>query len=211
MDEKIIVKGQLKNSSLLCALLPIIGIVFTLVYDIIVLINDFSRFRSKYSDHQFSNSLNYAFGFNNGANMIFYPLIFVLIIIAFIIYIRMLKVEITVTDKRVYGKTATGKRVDLPLDSISSVGTSIFSGLTVRTSSGGIKFVMLKNRDELHETISKLLIERQEKEKPAVTTTIRQEIPRSNADELKKYKELFDSGIITQEEFNAKKKQLLGL
>jgi predicted Zn-dependent peptidase len=33
----------------------------------------------------------------------------------------------------------------------------------------------------------------------------------SNADELKKYKELLDAGIITQEEFDAKKKQLLGL
>ena len=33
----------------------------------------------------------------------------------------------------------------------------------------------------------------------------------SNADELKKYKELFDGGVITQEEFDAKKKQLLGL
>lgn len=31
------------------------------------------------------------------------------------------------------------------------------------------------------------------------------------ADELKKYKELLDSGVITQEEFVAKKKQLLGL
>lgn len=31
------------------------------------------------------------------------------------------------------------------------------------------------------------------------------------ADELKKFKELLDSGIITQEEFDAKKKQLLGL
>lgn len=33
----------------------------------------------------------------------------------------------------------------------------------------------------------------------------------SPVDELKKYKELFDEGIITQEEFTAKKKQLLGL
>lgn len=33
----------------------------------------------------------------------------------------------------------------------------------------------------------------------------------SPADELKKYKELMDMGIITQEEFDAKKKQLLGL
>lgn len=33
----------------------------------------------------------------------------------------------------------------------------------------------------------------------------------SNADEIKKYKELLDMGIISQEEFEAKKKQLLGL
>ncbi len=33
----------------------------------------------------------------------------------------------------------------------------------------------------------------------------------SNADELKKYKDLLDSGAITQEEFDAKKNQLLGL
>ena len=33
----------------------------------------------------------------------------------------------------------------------------------------------------------------------------------SSADELKKFKELLDSGIISQEEFNAKKKELLGI
>lgn len=43
----------------------------------------------------------------------------------------------------------------------------------------------------------------------AAPTTIVQQA--SAADELKKFKDLLDSGIITQEEFNAKKKQLLGL
>ena len=33
----------------------------------------------------------------------------------------------------------------------------------------------------------------------------------SVADELKKYKELKDEGVLTEEEFQAKKKQLLGL
>ena len=33
----------------------------------------------------------------------------------------------------------------------------------------------------------------------------------SPADEIRKYKGLLDDGIITQEEFEAKKKQLLGL
>jgi hypothetical protein len=95
------------------------------------------------------------------------------------------------------------------LDSISAVGTSAFNGVVVTTSSGAIKFAMIKNRDDVHKEISNLLINRQEKAK--ATTTIKQEIPQSNADELKKYKALLDEGIISQEEFNAKKKQLLGL
>lgn len=33
----------------------------------------------------------------------------------------------------------------------------------------------------------------------------------SSADEIKKFKELLDDGVITQEEFDSKKKQLLGL
>ena len=46
------------------------------------------------------------------------------------------KVQITVTNKRVYGCDATANRVDLPLDSITAVGTSLFSGLAVTTASG---------------------------------------------------------------------------
>lgn len=46
---------------------------------------------------------------------------------------------------------------------------------------------------------------------PKEKVVIQQKQQLSSADELKKYKELFDSGIITQEEFDAKKNQLLGL
>ena len=42
-------------------------------------------------------------------------------------------------------------------------------------------------------------------------TTIVAAAPVSSADEIKKFKELLDMGIITQEEFDAKKKELLGL
>ncbi len=117
--------------------------------------------------------------------------------------------ELTVTDKRAYGKAAFGRRVDLPLDSISSVGTGIFKCLSVATSSGRITFWFIQNLDEFHDVLAKLLIERQSK--PEKPVEIKHEIPQSNADELKKYKDLLDSGIITQEEFDAKKKQLLGL
>ena len=54
-------------------------------------------------------------------------------------------------------------------------------------------------------------MERQHNSHAMKAPTINQESHQSNADEIKKYKELLDSGIITQEEFDAKKKQLLGL
>lgn len=40
---------------------------------------------------------------------------------------------------------------------------------------------------------------------------VKTEVEASQADELKKFKDLLDSGVISQEEFDAKKKQLLGL
>lgn len=121
--------------------------------------------------------------------------------------------EITVTDKRVYGTAAFGKRVDLPLDSISGISTGVFHAISVATSSSRISFVGITNREQVHKIISKLLIERQEqvsKREPPQVTQI-QQIPQSNADEIKKYKELLDMGAISEEEFATKKKQLLGL
>lgn len=132
-------------------------------------------------------------------------------VIAAILYFGTARCKMTITDKRVYGKAAFGKRIDLPLDSISAVGTSAFKGLAVATASGRIKFYDIANQEEMHQTLSTLLVQRQDSGKNNATTTIKQEIPQSNADELKKFKELLDSGVITQEEFDAKKQQLLGL
>ncbi len=127
--------------------------------------------------------------------------------VAILIYLWIALSEFTVTNVRVYGKTSFGKRVDLPIDSISAVGTSWFQGLSVSTSSGRITFLGVSNRDDIYKVISKLLAMRQNKTHHVTTV----QASSSNADELKKYKELLDSGIITQEEFDAKKKQLLGL
>ena len=128
------------------------------------------------------------------------------ILIAIILVLSVTKCQIYVTDKRIYGTAAFGKRVDLPLDSVSAVGASIFKGISVATSSGKISFLAMQNRDDIHSALSNLLIERQAK-----TSAQADYITPSNADELKKYKELLDSGVITQEEFDTKKKQLLGL
>ena len=133
-----------------------------------------------------------------------------LALIAFLIIVFGKNSQICITDKRVYGKTLLGKRIDLPLDSISSVSLTnpLLSGISFSSNSGKISFYLISNKENAHEIISNLIINRQRK---TSETVVKQEISQSNADELKKFKELLDSGIITQEEFDAKKKQLLGL
>lgn len=130
--------------------------------------------------------------------------------IAWIIKRYLNSFEMTVTDKRIYGKIKWGKRVDLPIDSVSAVGIGAFKSIAISTASGRISFSAIKNRNEIHEIVSQLLVDRQ-KQTTTPTPSAAPVSSVSNADELKKYKELLDAGIITQEEFDAKKKQLLGL
>lgn len=126
------------------------------------------------------------------------------IIIGIVLFIAGKNCKITVTNKRVYGIARFNARVDIPLDSVSAIGTiSLFKGISVSSSSGLIKFWYIKNVAEIHKAISDLIIKRSSKQVESEKT--------SNADELKKFKDLFDQGIITQEEFDLKKKQLLGL
>ena len=130
-----------------------------------------------------------------------------LLLLVIVTFFWFSRYEMVVTDRRVYGKAAFGKRVDLPIDKVSSVGTNVFGGVSVATSSGKIVFYLCKNKDEMFEAISKLLIDR----KPHGIETNVAPVGNSNVSELKELKELLDGGIITQEEFDAKKKQLLGL
>ena len=99
-------------------------------------------------------------------------------------------------------------KIDLPLDSISAVTYNSFSeAIVVTTPTGLISICQCVNRDEVYETITRLLVERQNKN----TSEVPSNSTMGSADELKKYKDLLDSGVITREEFDTKKKQLLGL
>ena len=112
--------------------------------------------------------------------------------------------SMVITDKRVYGKATFGHQVDLPLDMISAASTGPFKSVGVSTASGRISFWLLENKNELYSAITNLLLERQ-KGKTIVTEKS------DSVEEIKKFKELLDSGIITQEEFDKKKQQLLSL
>ena len=132
----------------------------------------------------------------------------VIAVIFYFIFFAHSKSHIVVTDKRVYGKAMCGKQVDIPIDSISSVGSSkMFNRISVRSSSGLLSFDLMQNYSEIHSAISALLINRQSSSESA--TSMHQD--GTTIEQLQKYKELLDNGVISQEEFDAKKKQLLGL
>lgn len=71
--------------------------------------------------------------------------------------------ELTVTDKRIYSKASFGRKVSLPVDSVSAVATHIFNGISVLTASGRITFYFLKNTDKIYNTVNNLLIKRQQR------------------------------------------------
>lgn len=133
--------------------------------------------------------------------------------ICFLLYFIFLSVliqknEIIVGKTKISGQTRFGHIVDLPIDKISAVAISKpLSAVSVATSSGSIRFFLLSNYKEVYDEISNLLQTRQTQPKEKNKT----QVDNSQVEEIKKYKELLDNGIITQAEFDEKKKQLLGL
>lgn len=200
MEEKIIIKGKTIN------ILPIVLSIILLAVLCFVFIA-MPKIKVAY-DYYGSNLISVMFSSASEVG-ISISIVLAICLLALFVYAWLGKIEITVSDKRVFGKAAFGKRVDLPLDSVSAVGTSFLKGIAVATSSGRISFLMIQNSNEIHKCVSELLISRQGKH--TESAIIKQEVSQSNADELKKFKELLDSGVITQEEFDAKKKQLLEL
>jgi hypothetical protein len=124
---------------------------------------------------------------------------------------------IVCTNKRVLmldkGMVYGLKLIDIPLDRINSIShskglllgkISITDGATTRT----IQNVANTTVSFFADTVNKEI----ELYKQAKITPITQVVnTTSAADELLKYKQLLDMGVLTQEEFDAKKKQLLGL
>ena len=95
---------------------------------------------------------------------------------------------------------------------VTSSDFGIMSGrIIINTKNEQCSFEVGKNNASkifamISNAIQDILEKRQSTQ--AATTIVQASSP---AEELKKFKELLDMGIITQEEFDAKKKQLLGL
>ena len=121
--------------------------------------------------------------------------------------------QIYVTNKRIIVHKIEGlfknERIEIPLSSISSINT------TVKLINAEIKILASNNKasveklpvdiaQELKTLIDSLLHSASSKKEVAENTS-------DVADQIKKLADLRDAGILTEEEFNAKKQQLLGI
>lgn len=131
--------------------------------------------------------------------------------IFYLIYYSLSHCKIVITDKNISGRTFWGKKVILPIHMISAFSISkIFSVVAITSSSGCIKFPCIGNREKIAKVLQQLLNERQTK-----TEIEEKEVLQNNnltdVDYLIKLKNLLDNNIITQEEFEKKKKEILGI
>ena len=193
MEEKVLIKSESCSAKKVAFGVLAITIVLSLIIGFALFYSDggrkYMRFYESYPaycDALFDSAFFYALEQNTGFWTRSAPEL--LLIVAFniavyiIVYSWLRSNEITVTDKRVYGRAAFGKRVDLPIDSVSAIGSKRPKGIAIATSSGKIAFLLIKNRDEIHKCVSDLLIERQSKTAvAAVAPVVKQEVPLSNA------------------------------
>lgn len=135
MDEKIIINGKANIFKISIAIVVIIGILFGIFSTTIYERND-----------NIGNLIKYTTGGGT-------------IILGFLIWLNIKSYEITVTNKRVFGKSSFGIRIDIPLTKITSVMISpILKTILVSSSSGMIKFSFISNAEEVYAQINKLIL-----------------------------------------------------
>ncbi len=135
---------------------------------------------------------------NSGALILpFYILFAVFIILS---HFKNKHYEICVEEKRILGKIGFGKRVTILPWNITSVSKKGKYKVVITTADTTFKFKFIKNADEIIEAIDKL-------DKTVPTTPTEDQLLLQTdglSKELKIYLDLYESGIISKEEYEKK-------
>lgn len=121
--------------------------------------------------------------------------------------------ELVVTNKRIYSrdKIKNTNLCDISFEHISHIAKT--NDIIVISTSSTRGYFCCDDVEEVYQAITEQIKNVQTKHVIVEEdlTKHKTEEKESSADELREYKKLLDDGIITQEEYDAKKKQLLGL
>lgn len=128
-----------------------------------------------------------------------------ILIVLTILYKLALNKEIYISDESIICKKKNKNVKEFMINDIKTVELTSIKGLKIIGNSINYNIKLVENRAEIKDFIMQKLTNLSNQTSTNVIA------PQSNANELKQFKDLLDSGVITQEEFDAKKKQLLGL
>lgn len=121
-------------------------------------------------------------------------------IVAILIYASCFNQELILSNKGICGKALKGKTVEIEYGKITSIKKTWLKGIALRTiGQEKISFGFVKNQAVIIESIEKAISTKAQPVSEIGTV----------AGQIVKYKALLDEGIISQEEFELKKKQLL--
>lgn len=106
----------------------------------------------------------------------------------------------------VFNKTFSADKVVIPLSKISGCAVSGLAAMKLTITEGTTKYEynIVANSSVIVDAIKNKDSEPKNQSKPETSTST------DPAEELRKYKKLLDDGIITQEDFDQKKRMLLG-
>lgn len=124
-----------------------------------------------------------------------------------VLYLSSRNNQITLTNYKITGVYNRHLSLNIPIDSISSVSKGWYGSLCITCAGNRYNISFVSNRDTFCSKLNELLNNRTQQTMRRDTVVVQT----SKYDELEKLKQLLDKGIITQEEFDAKKKQLLDL
>lgn len=125
-----------------------------------------------------------------------------------ILYFTAKNNEIILTNFTITGTYNRRLSLNIPIDSVSSVSKGWMGSLCITCAGNRYNISFVSNRDLFCSKLNELLNKRTQQALKGVSPIVNQQ---SSYDEIAKLKQLLDNGVITQEEFEAKKKQLLGL
>ena len=130
------------------------------------------------------------------------------IIIAVMIFVYMLfgKMSIQLFKEHVRVIGFFGWKYDIPIHLIDDVKIGALKGIKIYTKQEVIKLICIPN-----SILLKNIIEILKQINPTLNRSKQQNTIQLDADMIEKYKKLLDMGAITEEEYNLKKKQILGL
>lgn len=220
LDEKILVKSKSqKNKNALTLyisgliLICLSNVVSTLAFNYLKGTSDYGS-KWKWCLIYFSFSEFFTKEFFNIS--CFYGYLFligiILTIIGVVIKFKTENCEVTITSQRFIGKLPHSNEIIVPLKEITNFNQTQYSGISISTRNKLYVFYCIENREEIIKALAFLCKNVQpsslnNNQTPKVTFNRNMD----DADKIKQLKQLLDAGVISQVEFDQKKKEILNL